>query len=1017
MERHLSCSEWVRVLSGPAGTGVDAAVAHLASCGPCWDGAAGAVAELKRRGEPLCFQDARSSIVGVIESEERAASRWLLARTAWIRLKSLDAEEQVKRLKADPALQTREMFDTVLAEASKAAPDDPYLGEERAQVAHALAGFLPEGVCPRPMREDLQGAAMLTVANSRRLAADWTGSASASEVARRHFAQGTGEPAREARLLSIQASLASDTGHLEKSLTLLARASEIARCLRDPAVLASLAVKEANTFLAAFRYEEAITRAEEALGLLARGEARLEMLARSIVTESLAFLGRLAESLRCFSSTLPLYEQVAGRRTELRRAYLEALLLDSCGFFREAEKAFRATIAGFMAAEQYKDAFLVLLTYFEGLVRKGLLDKAERVCEEALGLTKQAGSGCHGQMIDLWRGLLALLQAGHLVKYHLVEAREYLVRSWHVPAAQGPLRQPARTAGLHISAGGQEREQAPPVPEGHEPWLAPKAVPEPEIVMTTGGYQEEMERLDRALVAKGLAQCGGHIRKATHLLGMARDTLRAKIIKYGLKTADSDGLPLPSAHQHVDSLSQELRTVLEGMRARACWWELASLPAEQQIRRLETVASLRTPEMLDTVLATARSAAREDPALGEQRAQVAHALAGLLPASCCSRRRRADLQGEAMLIVASCRRQAGDFSGSAAALDAASRHFGRGTGDASQAARLLSLQASLAADTGHAKEALDLLAQAAAVCRRARESAVASITIKEANTLLGAFRYEEAVTRAEAALRTLAPGETRLELLAKSIITESLALLGRPGEALRSLFNSLTLYERLSGHRTELQLGYLEALVLDSLGYVREAEDAFRVNIAGWMEAEHYKDALLIQLTQFERLYRRGEIESAARVCREALRLFEEAEPDRHRHILELWRGLLDLVENRGLTDHKLLEARDFAMAAFAKRPDRAPEPPAPSPVPEDRLLRVEPAAPVGQLAPGDYKKALEQRDRQLIAAALDQCQGRVRETCRRLGISEPTLRAKMTKYGLKGPDKPAETGAGLSEG
>jgi hypothetical protein len=43
MERHLSCSEWVGVLSGPAGTGVDAAIAHLAGCGPCWDGVAGAV--------------------------------------------------------------------------------------------------------------------------------------------------------------------------------------------------------------------------------------------------------------------------------------------------------------------------------------------------------------------------------------------------------------------------------------------------------------------------------------------------------------------------------------------------------------------------------------------------------------------------------------------------------------------------------------------------------------------------------------------------------------------------------------------------------------------------------------------------------------------------------------------------------------------------------------------------------------------------------------------------------------
>ncbi|HEX3127203.1 MAG TPA: helix-turn-helix domain-containing protein [Thermoanaerobaculia bacterium] len=1002
MEQHLSCSEWVLVLSGPAGPGVDSATAHLAGCGRCWDEVAEAVAELKGRGEPLCFQDARSSIVGVIEAEEKAALRWLLARNAWVRLKSLDSEEQVKRLKAEPTLQTLEMFDPVLAEASKSAPDDPFLGEERYQVAHALAGFFPENICPRPMREDLQGAAMLGVANSRRMAADWTGSASAIEAARLHLARGTGDLAREVRLLSIQASLVSDTGHLEKALSLLAQASEIARRLRNPAVSASLAVQEASTLLAAFRYGDAVSRAEEALGFMGPGETRLEMLARSIITESLIFLERPAEALRSFSSTLPLYEQVAGRRTELLQGYLEALLLDLLGFSREAEKAFQANIAGFMAAEQYKDAFLTVLTYFETLVRKGLLDKAEQVCEEALRLTIQAGSGCHGQLIDLWKDLLALLQTGRLVKHHLVEAREYLVRSWHVPAAQGPLRQTTPTFGLRFPAG-EEPDRASSEPEIYEPWIAPKEVFEPESVMIVGGYQEEMERLDRELVSKALAQSRGSIREATRLLGMARDTLRAKLRKYGLKPSGPDSFSVPAADQQVDSTQQEdLRALLDGMRARACWEELVSLPAEQQIRRLETTASLRTPEMLETLLAAARSGAREDPALGEQRAQVAHALAGLLPPSCCSRRRQADLQGDAMLIAAGCRRQAGDFSGSGAALNAATRHYRRGSGDASQMARLLSLQASLAADTGHAKEALDLLAHAAVACRRVRESTVVSIAVQEASTLLGAFRYEEAIAKAKTALRALPPGESRLELLAKSIITESLALLSRSGEALRSLFTSLPLYERLPGHRNELLLGYLEALVLDSLGYAREAEEAFRVNVEGWMEAENYKDALLTLLTWFERLYRRDEIEAAARVCREALRRFEEAAPDRHAHILDLWRNLLALAENQGLTEPKLLEVRDFAMAAFAKKPPRTPEPPASS-VPAVRRLHVEPADPVGQLAPGDYRKMLERRDRQLIAAALDQCQGRLRETCRLLGISEPTLREKIKKYGLKG--------------
>jgi tetratricopeptide (TPR) repeat protein len=1001
MERHLSQAEWVRLLADHvAESEADAAAAHLPSCRPCWDGAARAVAELKRRGIRLRFQDVRSSIVGVLESEEKVALRWLLAQTSWAaRLRNLDAGRQVKRLKADSTLWTREMLDTVLAEATTVAPDDPWLGEEWAQVAHALAGFLPENVCPKPLREDLQGAAMLIVANSRRLAADWSGSAVAVETARHHFEKGTGEPTREARLLSIQASLASDTGHLDRALALLDRAIESGRRTQEPAVFAALAVQRASILLAAFRYEEAVIRAEEALSLLAPGETRLEMLARSIVIECFVFLERPGDALRCFSAILPLYEKLPGRLIELQRGYLEALLLDSFGFARDAEKAFRANVAGFMAAEQYKDAFLIFLTYFESLIRKGLLDKAESACAEAVGLTKQAGSGCHGQMIDLWQGLLTLLQTRRLVNHHLVEAREYLVRSWHAPAAQGPLRQTARV-GIHLSTVRQELEEPRAVPDGYESLPVRKAEPTPET--TACGYREEMERLDRELITRGLAQCGGRIREAALLLGIARDTLRAKIRKYALKAAGPDGPPLPAGGPQEDSLPEEEQyALLAGMRARACWTELAGLPAEHQIRRFETVVSLRTLEMLGAVLIAARSGAQEEPNLGEQRARVAHTLAGLLEPGDCPPRRKADLQSEAMLIAANCRRLAGDFAGSAAALDAALQHLGHGTGDVAQQARLLSLQASLATDTGHTEEALSLLDRAASVCRRTG-AAAASIAIQEASILLTAFRYEAAVDRAEAALQLLGPGDTRLELLARSIITESLVQLGRGDEALRNLFNSRALYQRLRGHLTDLQFGYLKALVLDSLGFAREAEDAFRVNIAGWLEADRYKDALLILLTQFERLHRKGDLEGAKRVGRDALRLFEEAEPDRHAQVIELWRNLLSLVESQGLTDHKLLEARDFAMAAFAKRPAPEPEPPAPIPVPADRLLHVEPAAPVGNLAPGDYKQALRHRDRQLIAAALAQCHGHLSQTSRLLGISEPTLRDKIWRYRLK---------------
>jgi len=60
------------------------------------------------------------------------------------------------------------------------------------------------------------------------------------------------------------------------------------------------------------------------------------------------------------------------------------------------------------------------------------------------------------------------------------------------------------------------------------------------------------------------------------------------------------------------------------------------------------------------------------------------------------------------------------------------------------------------------------------------------------------------------------------------------------------------------------------------------------------------------------------------------------------------------------------------------------------------------PAAIPGDLADGAYQKALDRYDRRLLEAALERCDGKLRETSRVLGISRNTLKAKMKRYGMR---------------
>lgn len=440
MGRHLSRPALVRMFSsGSTPLGLKAAVRHILRCGPCWELTASVVEELRRASTLVAHpSDSRAMVLTLLEEEDREALDQLRTHGLWAELRGLSHRQQVERIRSVSALQTREMFETILGEASAISGSDPHAGEAAALTAHALAGLLPGNRYSREDTSDLQGKALMEAANCRRLAASWSESQTALREARDCLKRGTGDPSLEARLLSLSASLASDTGNVEVAHELLSRAAALYRVGHDSTGLASVAVQEASALLAGSRFDEAIHRAEEALSVLTPPDARLEMLARSIITECLVELKRPQEALRSLVATWPIYKQLSGRSIQLRIGYLEARLLDLFGCIRESEKSFREVIDGHIEEELYKDAFLITLTYFESLYKRGALDKAARVCEDASRWLDTPL--CHDQMKQVWAELLDQVRSRALTQGRVLQVRIYLQRHWSVPAARLPSR-------------------------------------------------------------------------------------------------------------------------------------------------------------------------------------------------------------------------------------------------------------------------------------------------------------------------------------------------------------------------------------------------------------------------------------------------------------------------------------------------------------------------------------------------------------------------------------------------
>ncbi len=382
-----------------------------------------------------------------------------------------------------------------------------------------MADLLPESRYPRSLKNDLRGQALTVVANCRRLAADFPGSAAALEEARRHFAQGTGDPGVEGGLLSIHCSLCTDLGDFEQALAYIRRAVEIFRELEDWPAVAHNAVKEAGCLFAAYRPEEAMEKAHLALQHMPPHELRLQVLAKLVLVESLILLERPLEALPDFMEAKSLCEQ-ADPRTRLLADAIEAQLLDGLGYVRESEKLFRHTIKTFFDQEMYKQAFVALMILFECLCRRGALGKAAALCEEAIAATSEAGAACNEQIRRAWEELLAAVRVRQLSEGELIQARQYLVRNWSVPAGAFVL--------LPLPAAGRSSGPPPGLP-------APPPVPAPEVGETgPASFQAALEDYERSLVTAALEQSGGNLSEASRLLGLSRNTLKARLRLYGL---------------------------------------------------------------------------------------------------------------------------------------------------------------------------------------------------------------------------------------------------------------------------------------------------------------------------------------------------------------------------------------------------------------------------------------------------------------------------------------------------
>ncbi len=369
---------------------------------------------------------------------------------------------------------------------------------------------------------------------------------------------------------------------------------------------------------------------------------------------------------------------------------------------------------------------------------------------------------------------------------------------------------------------------------------------------------------------------------------------------------------------------QEQRSI-GWLRAKGWWAELKNLNPRDQAERVNSVAAIHRREFVETVLREAKLICERDPYSGEHLAMTAHTLTDHLPDENFPAHIKDSLRLSAMTVAANSRRLAGNWQGAFAAISSARSYLSTGKIETSVEVYLLSVHASLLGSTGYLEDALLLAKRAADICRNAGDlKGLATMKIHAADTLQAGGKQNESFLMAEEALSLLTPDCIRLGILARSIITESLVELGRLPEALKSYEAAKPLYDEIGGELMLFREEYLEAKILDALGYARESEKLFRSAADGMTEMENYRLSFLFRFAFFESLIKRDALGKAARLCQEAIDLLQTMEGV-HPQMLQVWQGLLAAVKVKALTETHLSEMRDYLVRHWASPARRAP--------------------------------------------------------------------------------------------
>jgi tetratricopeptide (TPR) repeat protein len=287
--------------------------------------------------------------------------------------------------------------------------------------------------------------------------------------------------------------------------------------------------------------------------------------------------------------------------------------------------------------------------------------------------------------------------------------------------------------------------------------------------------------------------------------------------------------------------------------------ELQRLTWGAQKERVILSRFCHTPAFLDAILDALRTPRPKGES--ESLANLALLAAQGIAASDAFRN---DLLAMIWIETANARRIRGEWQPTRAALLRAEEHSAAGSGDSGIRARWLSIAGSFQRDQGRQAEAMASLEECLKIYSEQGEWPLVGRTLVTMAHCIADDKPEQALILVERAIVYIPQEDVGLRSLAERIRTDCLVTVGRLGDALRAFTEAERLRSPHDRPSAELRSTFIAARLLESLGYLEEAEVLFHAVVSEELDREHFKDAALDLIYIFEFYLRLGAPSRAA---------------------------------------------------------------------------------------------------------------------------------------------------------